>query len=98
MPKLTEEALNSTLPTLPNWQLAEGKLIRDFEFPDFLAAMTFVNQVADLAEAANHHPDIDIRYNKVRLALISHDAGGITTRDVRFATSINAHFPPHLAE
>jgi 4a-hydroxytetrahydrobiopterin dehydratase len=47
--------------------------------------VTFVNKVADMAEEANHHPDIDIRYNRVRLALVSHDAGGITTHDFAMA-------------
>jgi 4a-hydroxytetrahydrobiopterin dehydratase len=51
--------------------------------------MFFVNKVAVLAEAANHHPDIDIRYNQVRLGLISHDSGGITKRDASLAGRIN---------
>ena len=51
--------------------------------------MEFVNQVAPLAEAAGHHPDIDIRYNRVRLALVTHDAGGITTRDTDMAASLS---------
>ena len=50
--------------------------------------MAFVNQVAGLAEQANHHPDIDIRYNRVRLALVSHDAGGITSRDAATARNL----------
>jgi 4a-hydroxytetrahydrobiopterin dehydratase len=56
-------------------------LVRDWVFADFVQAMDFVNKVAVLAEAAGHHPDIDVRYNQVRLGLISHDAGGITNRD-----------------
>ena len=51
----------------------------------FPAAIAFVNQVANLAEEAGHHPDIDIRYNRVRLALVSHDAGGLTTKDFAVA-------------
>jgi 4a-hydroxytetrahydrobiopterin dehydratase len=93
MPKLTPTEIEAALATLPNWQLSEGKLIHDYTFSDFLAAMAFVNQVAALAESANHHPDIDIRYNRVRLALISHDSGGITKRDVKFATTLNEAFP-----
>jgi len=94
MAKLTSSEIEAALPTLPGWQLSEEKLIHDYTFPDFAAAMVFVNQVATLAESANHHPDIDIRYNKVRLALISHDSGGITKRDVKFATTLNEAFPP----
>jgi 4a-hydroxytetrahydrobiopterin dehydratase len=51
--------------------------------------MVFVNKIADAAEQANHHPDIDIRYNKVTMALVSHDSGGVTGRDVRMAEKIN---------
>ncbi|WP_263374876.1 4a-hydroxytetrahydrobiopterin dehydratase [Granulicella aggregans] len=94
MPKLTQTEITAALQTLPGWQLSEEKLIHDYNFPDFAAAMAFVNQVATLAESANHHPDIDIRYNKVRLALVSHDSGGITRRDIKFATSMNEAFPP----
>jgi 4a-hydroxytetrahydrobiopterin dehydratase len=93
MPKLTEQAITVALAELAGWQLDNGMLVHDYQFPDFVAAMNFVNHVADMAEAANHHPDIDIRYNQVRLGLISHDSGGITNRDVRLATSINARFP-----
>jgi 4a-hydroxytetrahydrobiopterin dehydratase len=89
MPKLTNTEIEAALPTLPGWHLSEEKLVRDYTFPDFAVAMSFVNQVAALAESANHHPDIDIRYNQVRLALISHDSGGITKRDIKLATTIN---------
>ena len=59
--------------------------MRTFKFDDFVAALDFVNRVGKLAEKAGHHPDIDIRYNKVRLALISHDAGGLTNKDFELA-------------
>ena len=81
-----EEKLNK----LPGWKLAGREIVRDLKFVDFLSAMEFVNRVADKAEAAGHHPDIDIRYNKVRLALVSHDAGGLTQRDFDLAGAINA--------
>jgi 4a-hydroxytetrahydrobiopterin dehydratase len=85
MPALTSEQANSLLQSLPDWQIDGGELVRDFKFEDFLAAMRFVNKVAELAEAAGHHPDIDIRYNKVRLALVTHDAGGLTKKDFDLA-------------
>jgi 4a-hydroxytetrahydrobiopterin dehydratase len=90
MAKLTQIEIENALQTLPGWHLSEGQLIRDYRFTDFAAAMVFVNQIATLAESANHHPDIDIRYNQVRLALISHDSGGITRRDVKLAVVINS--------
>jgi len=89
MPKLTPAEIDIALLELPSWKLEDGKLIRDFTFSDFVAAMLFVNQVAALAETANHHPDIDIRYNQVRLGLVSHDSGGITKRDVSLAGRID---------
>ena len=93
MPKLTDAELGIARRDLPMWQLEDGKLVRDYTFPDFAAAMIFVNKVAALAESTNHHPDIDIRYNQVRLALISHDSGGITKRDIKLATRIDIDLP-----
>ncbi len=93
MAKLTDAELDIALRDLPHWQLEDGKLVRDYTFPDFVAAMAFVNKVADIAESANHHPDIDIRYNKVLLALVSHDAGGITARDAKMAAQITVELP-----
>ena len=87
---LTPEALTGHLVSLPGWSHDHGKLVRDYTFPTFLAAISFVNQIAALAEAQDHHPDIDIRYTRVRLALVTHDANGITEADVRMAARINA--------
>ena len=70
---------------MPGWQKNGGLITRTFQFPDFATAMGFVNQVAGLAEAAGHHPDIDIRWNKVTLALTTHDAGGLTEKDFALA-------------
>ncbi len=78
------------LNALPDWSLDGGEIVWELKFPDFIAAMDFVNRVAEKAESAGHHPDIDIRYNKVRLALISHDAGGLTQRDFDLAASLAA--------
>lgn len=90
MPLLTSEEIQKRLSSLKNWKLVHGEIVRELEFKDFAAAMKFVNQVAEKAETAGHHPDIDIRYNKVRLALVSHDAGGITEKDFTMAGSIEA--------
>jgi 4a-hydroxytetrahydrobiopterin dehydratase len=83
-----EEALKGH----PQWNLEAGKLARKWTFKDFVEAMAFVNRVAAIAEAAGHHPDIDIRYNQVILGLISHDAGGITRRDAAMAGRIDKEF------
>jgi len=86
---LNAEEIEEVLKTHPSWKLQAGKLVREWTFQDFVQAMAFVNQVATVAEAAGHHPDIDIRYNRVLLGLISHDAGGITQRDAAMAGRID---------
>jgi len=87
--RLTDDALHHALASLPQWQLeGAGKdaiITRTFKFADFVDAMKFVNRLAEAAENAGHHPDIDIRYNRVRLALVTHDAGGITQKDIALA-------------
>jgi 4a-hydroxytetrahydrobiopterin dehydratase len=89
MQKLNEQELNEVIADLPKWKLEDGKLVRDWIFKDFIAAMKFVDHVAVLAEAAGHHPDIDIRYNRVRLALVTHDSGGVTAKDADMAASLD---------
>jgi len=89
MPVLSPDAAQSRLAQLPGWQIESGELVRTFEFKDFVAALKFVNRVGALAEEAGHHPDIDIRYNRVRLALISHDAGGLTVKDFDMAAQVH---------
>jgi 4a-hydroxytetrahydrobiopterin dehydratase len=89
MPVLADNDIQQALAGLKGWSRNGSAIQRVFEFPDFKAAMQFVNKVADAAEQANHHPDIDIRYNKVTMLLVSHDAGGVTQRDVQMAQSIN---------
>lgn len=89
MAVLSDSEIKQALGKLRGWQQNGKAIQRVFEFPDFKGAMQFVNKIADAAEQANHHPDIDIRYNKVTTALISHDSGGVTQRDVRMAEQIN---------
>jgi 4a-hydroxytetrahydrobiopterin dehydratase len=89
---LTASEIEAVLKANPEWTLQQGKLVREWTFKDFVEAMTFVNRVAEIAEKAGHHPDIDVRYNRVRLSLVSHDAGGITDRDAAMARRINTEF------
>ena len=86
---LSATEITSKLNSLSSWELAGGELVSTFSFKDFRASLAFVNEVGELAEAAGHHPDIDIRYNKVRLALVTHDAGGITAKDFELAGKIS---------
>ncbi len=86
--KLTGVQIEDGLKELPGWELKEGTLTRLYKFKNFLEAMAFVNRVAGLAEEADHHPDILIRYNKVTLTLVTHSAGGLTEKDFHLAREI----------
>jgi len=79
--KLTATQIKSKLARLPEWKKTGSTISRTFVFKNFPAAVRFVNIVAKLAETAWHHPDIDIRWNKVTLILTTHDAGGLTQKD-----------------
>lgn len=86
---LSDTEIQQALQTLPGWKRNGNAIERVFQFDNFIQAMQFVNQIAEAAEAVNHHPDITVSYNKVTLSLVSHDSGGITSRDVRMAGKIN---------
>jgi 4a-hydroxytetrahydrobiopterin dehydratase len=89
---LDEAALSAALstPDAPAWELVGGRLVKVVECPSFAAALDFVMAVGRLAEEADHHPDIDIRWRTVTLALITHDAGGLTELDIAMARAIDA--------
>jgi 4a-hydroxytetrahydrobiopterin dehydratase len=86
---LTEDQIKAHLFHHPDWQRKEMEISRTFELKNFVLAMGFVNSVAILAEKANHHPDIDIRWNKVTLTLSTHSAGGLTEKDFQLAKAID---------
>ena len=85
MSKLTAPQIKSALKDISGWKRKGDSIVRTFKFKDFVVAMKFVNAVAKLAEKAAHHPDIDIRWNKVSLLLTTHDAGGLTEKDFALA-------------
>lgn len=85
MPALSPQEAQARLSTLNGWQIENGQLVKTFQFKFFRGALDFVNRVGELAEQAGHHPDIDIRYNRVRLSLVTHDAGGLTPKDFDLA-------------
>lgn len=87
MSKLSDDAIAAGLEDLVGWARQGETIVKTFKLPGFPAAVAFVTQVGFLAEAAGHHPDIDIRYNKVTLALTSHDAGGLTQKDLDLAAA-----------
>ena len=90
MSRLDDREIERRLASLPGWQRYGDEIRRTFAFADFAAALAFVNRVGALAEAANHHPDIDIRYSKVTLALTTHDSGGLTAKDFALAEQVSA--------
>lgn len=88
-PRLSEADIAAGLERLPDWRRDGETIRRTVKLADFGAAMAFVNRVAALAEEANHHPDITIRWNRVTLVLTNHSAGGLTHRDVELAGGID---------
>ena len=88
MDTLNQEQIEAALGELGDWGLEGDTLTRTFRFADFVHAVEFVEHLAEVAEERQHHPDIDIRYNKVTLRLSTHSAGGITMRDVDLAEAI----------
>ena len=88
MDTLNHEQIEAALADLDGWGVQDEALVRTFRFADFVHAVDFVEELAEVAEERKHHPDIDIRYNKVTLRLSSHDAGGITKRDLDLARAL----------
>ena len=91
-PVIDAAALDAVLagPDAPEWDLVDGQLVKVVGCASFMAALDFVMAVGRLAEEADHHPDIDIRWRTVRLALVTHDAGGITGLDLALARAVDA--------
>jgi 4a-hydroxytetrahydrobiopterin dehydratase len=90
MSRLDEAAIGQALRQAPGWERAADEIRRTYRFHDFREALAFVNHVGELAERAGHHPDIDLRYNVVTLALTTHDAGGLSAKDFELARAIDA--------
>jgi len=89
VPPLPDDEVTVRLARLPGWARVGDEIERTYELASFPAAVAFVGRIADAAEAANHHPDLDIRYRKVRVALSTHSEGGITDKDFALATQVD---------
>ncbi|WP_111511524.1 4a-hydroxytetrahydrobiopterin dehydratase [Mycobacterium kyogaense] len=89
MAVLSDDDVDAVLPELDGWERSDGALRRSVEFPAFLDGIDAVRRVAERAEAADHHPDIDIRWRTVTFALMTHSEGGITDKDVAMAREID---------
>jgi len=97
MPALTTKQLGVHLKTVPNWSKCAQTIVRTFQFQEFLNGIDFVNRIARKAQKNNHHPDIDIRFNKVTLKLTTHDEGGITEKDFSLARQCDEVFSKFFA-
>ena len=89
MALLTPEEIKTTLGQTSGWKKRGKTILRTIEFKNFMVAVKFVSRVARIAEKEGHHPDIDIRWNKVTLTLSTHSEGGLTARDFQLAEKIN---------
>ena len=86
---LTQTEIDQKIADIPQWKQEDQTLTRTFKFENFVKAIAFVNQLVEPAEAAGHHPDIAISYNKVTISLTTHDAGGLTQMDFDLAQTIS---------
>ena len=88
---MNQDEIESRLEALPQWARdnASGGIVRNLEFPTFADGIAFVNRVATVADEHDHHPDIDIRYRRLKIVLVSHDVGGLSKRDFKMASLID---------
>ena len=89
MPPLAEERANELLKQIPGWEIKDGHVFRQFKFKNFRESISFVNKVAEIAEAEGHHPDMAIHYNKVTIELWTHAVNGLSENDFILAAKIN---------
>ena len=92
MARLSDDQVTARLAELPEWERRGDEIVRSYQAPSFLEGIAFVRRLAELAEAANHHPDIDIRWRTVRIALTTHDDGGLSAKDFALAVQIDDTF------
>ena len=97
MPALHTKQIKLNLQAVPNWSKRAQTILRTFKFEGFLKSMDFVNRIARKAQKLNHHPDIDIRFDKVTLKLTTHDEGGITNKDFSLARQCDEVLSKHFA-
>jgi 4a-hydroxytetrahydrobiopterin dehydratase len=92
MAKLSADEIAQKLKSLPGWEYKDNAIVKMFRFKEFLHGIEFVQKVAEIAEAADHHPDIHINYTRVTFVCSTHDAGGVTEKDFKLAENIEIAF------
>ena len=95
MATLSETEIDDALAALPGWQRDGDRIAKEYRLGSFRDAVAFVVRLSYEAEAADHHPDLDVRYDKVTVGLSTHSEGGITAKDVDLARTIEALAPGH---
>lgn len=90
MAVLSEQEVGEALAELPGWEAAGGRLTKEYVVGDFREAVALVVRIAFEAEAANHHPDLDVRYNRLRVGLSTHSEGGVTEKDLDLARTVES--------
>ena len=93
MATLADDEIRAALADVPGWEVGDGEISREYRLDSFAGAIAFVVRLSYAAEAANHHPDLDIRYSKVRVTLSTHSEGGVTAKDVDLARTIERLAP-----
>ena len=88
MNRLTDSEISDRLRSLEGWEVRDSRLVKSFKFKDFVSAVHFVDEIAPLAEAEGHHPDLQVGWGKVVVELTSHDAGGLTEKDFEVAARL----------
>jgi 4a-hydroxytetrahydrobiopterin dehydratase len=92
MPKLSEAQIGDELKSLPGWEYQDNSLRKLFRFNEFIDGIRFIGRIAEIAEAADHHPDMHINYTRVTFVCSTHSEGGVTDKDVRLARQIEQAF------
>ena len=95
MATLSKEEIAEALQGLPGWELVDGQITKEFRLGGFAGAITFVVRLSYEAQAADHHPDLAIRYDTVQVTLSTHSEGGVTVKDLDLARAIDAAEPRH---
>ena len=93
MARLTDDEVAAGLATLPGWERSGDEIAKEYRLGNFRDSVAFVVRLSYEAEAANHHPDLDIRWNRVRVVLSTHSEGGITAKDLDLAAAVEALAP-----
>ena len=92
MAKLSADQIAEKLKALPGWEYKNNAISKTFKFKEFLQGIEFVQKIAEIAEAADHHPDITINYKSITFSCSTHDAGGVTEKDIKLAENIEIAF------